>query len=100
VSSFVSRPASPTKPKPLGLSTAKAPLPNSGTAFPKELQTYLRDYKVLLLDVRNRADFDKAHIRTEAVVCVEPIILGRAGCVRFHSIPSSKENGANPKRAD
>ncbi|KAJ7809041.1 ubiquitin carboxyl-terminal hydrolase 4 [Mycena olivaceomarginata] len=79
VSSFVSRPASPTKPKPSGLSTAKAPLPNSGTAFPKELQTYLRDYKVLLLDVRNRADFDKAHIRTEAVVCVEPIILGRAG---------------------
>ncbi|KAJ7656258.1 ubiquitin carboxyl-terminal hydrolase 4 [Mycena polygramma] len=83
--SFVSRPASPTKPqiplKPSGLSasSAKAPLPNSGTAFPKDLQTYLRDYNVLLLDVRNRADFDKAHIPFEAVVCVEPIILTRSG---------------------
>ncbi|KAF7356423.1 Ubiquitin carboxyl-terminal hydrolase 4 [Mycena venus] len=84
VSSFVSRPASPSKPqvpsKPSGLSAhPKTPLPNSGTAFPRDLQTYLRDYNVLLLDVRNRADFDKAHIRTEAVVCVEPIILTRTG---------------------
>ncbi|KAJ7931675.1 cysteine proteinase [Mycena leptocephala] len=70
----------PTKPSGLSAATgSKAPLPNSGTAFPKDLQTYLRDYNVLLLDVRNRADFDKAHIRVEAVVCVEPIILARAG---------------------
>ncbi|KAJ7504212.1 ubiquitin carboxyl-terminal hydrolase 4 [Mycena galericulata] len=89
--SFVSRPASPSKPpqiplKPSGLglsthapSSSKAALPNSGTAFPKDLQTYLRDYNVLLLDVRNRADFDKAHIRLEAVVCVEPVVLLRSG---------------------
>ncbi|KAJ7255432.1 hypothetical protein B0H12DRAFT_532300 [Mycena haematopus] len=78
VSSFVSRPGSPSKPpKPSGLS--KPALPNSGTAFPAELQAYLRDYNVLLLDVRNRADFEKAHIRTAAVVCVEPIILTRSG---------------------
>ncbi|KAJ7625489.1 ubiquitin carboxyl-terminal hydrolase 4 [Roridomyces roridus] len=92
LNSFVSRPASPTssrppiphKPSALGLSThastsSKAPLPNSGTAFPKELQAYLRDYNVLLLDVRNRADFDKAHIKLESVVCVEPVVLQRAG---------------------
>ncbi|KAJ7117734.1 hypothetical protein C8R44DRAFT_200951 [Mycena epipterygia] len=88
LNSFVSRPASPSKPqvalKPSGLSThaattAKTPLPNSGTAFPKDLLTYLRDYNVLLLDVRNRADFDKAHIRVEAVVCVEPVVLMRSG---------------------
>ncbi|KAJ7491946.1 ubiquitin carboxyl-terminal hydrolase 4 [Mycena latifolia] len=85
LSSFVSRPGSPSKPqiplKPSGLSThvAKAPLPNSGTAFPKDLLTYLRDYNVLLLDVRNRADFDKAHIKVEAAVCVEPVVLMRSG---------------------
>ncbi|KAJ7696472.1 hypothetical protein B0H17DRAFT_399696 [Mycena rosella] len=88
LSSFVSRPGSPSKPqvplKPSGLSThaattAKTPLPNSGTAFPKDLLTYLRDYNVLLLDVRNRADFDKAHIKVEAVVCVEPVVLMRSG---------------------
>jgi hypothetical protein len=73
---------------------------NSGTAFPKELQTYLHGYNILLLDVCNRADFDKAHICTEAVICIEPIILRWTGCVRFHFIPSSKENSANPKRAD
>jgi ubiquitin carboxyl-terminal hydrolase 8 len=103
------RPLSPTPFCPLPLAHAplrvrccpvRHPALNSGTAFPKELQTYLRDYNVLLLDVRNRADFDKAHIRTEAVICVKPIILRQTGCVRFHSIPSSKENGANPKRAD
>ncbi|KAK7025134.1 ubiquitin carboxyl-terminal hydrolase 4 [Favolaschia claudopus] len=82
--SFASRPPSPTKPqaplKPSGLSShAKVPLPINGSAFPDELQGYLRDYKVLLLDVRNRADFDKSHIRHEAVVCVEPIILLRTG---------------------
>ncbi|KAJ6488088.1 ubiquitin carboxyl-terminal hydrolase 4 [Mycena vulgaris] len=88
LNSFVSRPGSPSKPqiplKPSGLSahaatTAKTPLPNSGTAFPKDLLTYLRDYNVLLLDVRNRADFDKAHIKVEAVVCVEPVVLMRSG---------------------
>ncbi|KAJ7251294.1 ubiquitin carboxyl-terminal hydrolase 4 [Mycena rebaudengoi] len=88
LNSFVSRPGSPTKPsvplKPSGLSshatnTPKPPLPNSGTAFPKDLLAYLQNYKVLLLDVRNRADFDKAHIKVEAVVCVEPVVLARNG---------------------
>ncbi|KAJ7792728.1 hypothetical protein B0H14DRAFT_3562500 [Mycena olivaceomarginata] len=36
------------------------PALNSGTAFPKELQTYLHDYNVLLLNVCNHADLDKA----------------------------------------
>ncbi|KAJ7066422.1 ubiquitin carboxyl-terminal hydrolase 4 [Mycena amicta] len=83
VSSFVSRPASPSKPpiphKPSNLSSGKPPLPTNGSVFPKDLQIYLRDYKVLLLDVRNRADFDKAHIKLEAVVCVEPVVLARPG---------------------
>ncbi|KAJ6619943.1 hypothetical protein B0H10DRAFT_2024179 [Mycena sp. CBHHK59/15] len=88
LNSFISRPGSPSKPpvplKPSALSThaattAKAPLPNSGTAFPKELETYLHNYNVLVLDVRNRADFDKAHIKVEAIVCVEPVVLARSG---------------------
>ncbi|KAJ7818472.1 hypothetical protein B0H14DRAFT_3473710 [Mycena olivaceomarginata] len=36
------------------------PALNSGTAFPKELQTYLHGYNVLLLDVCNRADLEGA----------------------------------------
>ncbi|KAF8216733.1 hypothetical protein K438DRAFT_1953639 [Mycena galopus ATCC 62051] len=84
VSSFVSRPGSPSKPKPSGLSnhapaTSKPALPLNGTCWPKNLQEYLREHNVLLLDVRNRDDFEKAHIRHEAVVCVEPVVLGRTG---------------------
>ncbi|KAF7308949.1 Ubiquitin carboxyl-terminal hydrolase 4 [Mycena kentingensis (nom. inval.)] len=80
-SSFVSRPASPAKPpKPTGLSSpAKSPLPTSGSVFAKDLKTYLRDHKVLMLDVRNRAEFERAHIKAEAVVCVEPVVLTRPG---------------------
>ncbi|CAK5267757.1 unnamed protein product [Mycena citricolor] len=82
---FVSRPPSPSRPpipvKPSALSSAipKPALPNSGSAFPKDLYAYLRDHKVLLLDVRNRADFEKVHIKTDAIVCVEPVVLSRAG---------------------
>ncbi|KAJ7792730.1 hypothetical protein B0H14DRAFT_3160020, partial [Mycena olivaceomarginata] len=62
-------PLSPTPFCPLPLAHAplrvrccsvRHPALNSGTAFPKELQTYLHGYNILLLDVRNRADFDKA----------------------------------------
>lgn len=82
---FQSRPVSPSKPsvplKPSGLSgnpTSKPPLPISNAALPKDLANYLRNYKVLLIDVRNREDFEREHIKADAVVCMEPQVLLRS----------------------
>jgi ubiquitin carboxyl-terminal hydrolase 8 len=92
---FSSRPPSPsvnrTTHRPSGLSngvttspsTSKIPIPVRNTAFPKDLLAYLRDHNVLLIDVRNRADFDREHIKGNAVVCIEPSVLMREGCVCF-----------------
>lgn len=88
---FNSRPASPTRVnaphKPSGLSkpttddiprtAPKIPIPHTNTAFPKDLQKYMQDYTVLVIDVRNRADFDKEHVRAQSVVCIEPSVLLR-----------------------
>ncbi|KAJ3506378.1 hypothetical protein NLJ89_g6900 [Agrocybe chaxingu] len=83
---FGSRPPSPKPIKPSGLSngviapsTSKIPLPVKNTAFPKDLQAYIRDYNVLLIDMRHRADFDREHIKANAVVCIEPYVLLREG---------------------
>ncbi|KAF8202403.1 ubiquitin carboxyl-terminal hydrolase 4 [Pholiota molesta] len=88
---FSSRPPSPsvnrTTHRPSGLSngvttspsTSKIPIPVKNTAFPKDLLAYLRDHNVLLIDVRNRADFDREHIKGNAVVCIEPSVLMREG---------------------
>ncbi|KAF8972765.1 hypothetical protein BDZ97DRAFT_1649812 [Flammula alnicola] len=88
---FASRPPSPNRSnvplKPSGLSngvsagssTPKVPIPVKNTAFPKDLLAYFRDHNVLLIDVRNRADFDREHIKANAVVCIEPSVLMREG---------------------
>ncbi|KAF8159371.1 hypothetical protein B0H34DRAFT_655402 [Crassisporium funariophilum] len=89
---FNSRPSSPTRStiplKPSGLSngvsssgssTPKIPIPVKNIAFPRDLLSYIRDHNVLLIDVRNRADFDREHIKANAVVCIEPSILMREG---------------------
>jgi len=39
----------------------------------------MQDYEVLIIDVRNRADFDRGHIKGRAVICIEPAILLREG---------------------
>ncbi len=44
---------------------------------------YIRDHNVLLIDVRNRADFDREHIKGPAVVCIEPSVLMREGCAHL-----------------
>ncbi|EJC99956.1 cysteine proteinase [Fomitiporia mediterranea MF3/22] len=57
-------------------------LPVTNTIFPKVLHEYLgrgNDVKVLLLDVRTRDEFAKGHIRSDAVVCLEPHVLLRDG---------------------
>jgi ubiquitin carboxyl-terminal hydrolase 8 len=92
VNTFVSRPGSPTKPpiphKPNGLAGSSLPtpsrspngkfiLPVTDKVSPKDLFTYLRDYNVLLLDVRQRADFEREHIQHGAIACIEPSMLAR-----------------------
>ncbi|KAJ8457206.1 hypothetical protein ONZ45_g18404 [Pleurotus djamor] len=58
--------------------TDRPPLPVTNSVTPKELHQYIKQaYKILLLDVRNRADFDREHIKHKPVVCVEPSILLR-----------------------
>ncbi|TRM57899.1 hypothetical protein BD626DRAFT_513251 [Schizophyllum amplum] len=71
VNTFTSRPASPSSP-------VAVDWPKSNLATPKELLSYLREHKVLLIDVRNQAEFEREHIKALAVVCVEPLILQRA----------------------
>ncbi|KAF8902399.1 hypothetical protein CPB84DRAFT_1746670 [Gymnopilus junonius] len=60
-------------------SRPKTPIPNKNAATPKELLGYIREHNVLLIDVRNRADFDREHIKANAVVCIEPSVLMREG---------------------
>ncbi|KAL0953949.1 hypothetical protein HGRIS_005110 [Hohenbuehelia grisea] len=100
---FTSRPSSPTRPsrsptlvhKPsnLGLPSIKAnaasssipstpavdkpPIPFTNSTSPKELQQYMKAHKVLLIDVRNRSDFEREHINHRPIVCMEPSILMR-----------------------
>jgi ubiquitin carboxyl-terminal hydrolase 8 len=92
---FMSRPGSPALthtvlPKPPGLGISKAPvgpappspdkpeLPVTNLVLPKALHGYMNQgYNVLFLDVRNRADYDKEHVKAGAVVCLEPSVLMR-----------------------
>lgn len=104
VDSFNSRPTSPTrsplvpaapavprKPSNLALNGAtRSPLiphttpPEKREALPHTLfPTTLHEYKgkngfkILVLDVRTRAEFEREHVMAEAVVCVEPSVLLR-----------------------
>lgn len=92
VNTFISRPGSPAKPtiphKPNGLTGGSLPmstrslngkhiLPVTDKVSPKDLLGYLRAHNVLLLDVRPRADFDREHIQSGAIVCIEPSVLER-----------------------
>jgi len=40
-------------------------------------RSHRRYFKVLVLDVRNRAEFEREHIKADAVVCIEPTVLLR-----------------------
>ncbi|KAG7445123.1 cysteine proteinase [Guyanagaster necrorhizus] len=107
VNSFTSRPGSPSKStaslKPSNLSSSStSPVPNghpsyaspllngslspaplingksvSNSLFPKDLMGLPPGAKLLLIDVRDRADFQKEHIKRDAVICLEPTILRR-----------------------
>lgn len=90
---FNSRPASPTKsplvprkPSNLALNGAsRSPLmqqatpPVPHTLFPETLRSFqgTSNFQVLVLDVRTREEFEREHIRADAVICIEPSVLLR-----------------------
>ncbi|KAJ2929686.1 hypothetical protein H1R20_g7424, partial [Candolleomyces eurysporus] len=76
---FNSRPASPASKASKLSGLSRSPIPVKNSALPSELLTYIREYNVLLIDVRNREDFNREHIKAPAVVCVEATVLKRAG---------------------
>jgi hypothetical protein len=51
--------------------------PAANPVFPKILHQlmYKHKYKVLVLDVRSREEFDRAHIKADAIICIEPSVL-------------------------
>ncbi|KAG9619472.1 cysteine proteinase, partial [Aureobasidium melanogenum] len=42
---------------------------------PERLYDYLKMHSVLLIDVRNRQDFDDGHIYAQSIICIEPAAL-------------------------
>lgn len=65
-------------------SSRRPQIPNRGTSvnLPREteitaekLYDYLRSFSILLIDVRNRDDYDAGHIFAPSVMCIEPTAL-------------------------
>lgn len=92
VNAFISRPTSPIASKPsinnfasssspskLSPLTEKRTLPISNAVTPRQLfdYLYLYKYKVLLVDIRTREEFETEHIKNSAIVCLEPSVLTR-----------------------
>ncbi|GAB7355318.1 hypothetical protein MBLNU459_g5851t1 [Dothideomycetes sp. NU459] len=42
---------------------------------PERLYDYLKMHSILLIDVRNRDEFDEGHIYAQSVICIEPTAL-------------------------
>ncbi|RDX51268.1 cysteine proteinase [Lentinus brumalis] len=63
---------------PMTPTAERAELPFK-TLYPQTLHEwrYKPNFKVLLLDVRTRDEFEREHIKADAVVCIEPSILMR-----------------------
>lgn len=52
-----------------------ADLPHRPAIHAHELLDYLRQYNVLLIDVRPRDQYDSGHIYAQSIICVEPVVL-------------------------
>lgn len=61
--------------------TPTVDLPITSAITPEKLNSLLetRGLNILLLDVRNREEFDKERINHDAIVCLEPLVLTRQG---------------------
>lgn len=60
----------------------KPDLPVSNTVPPRMLHEYMQHpgINVLLLDLRPRDEYEQEHIKGDAVVCLEPMVLRRERC--------------------
>jgi ubiquitin carboxyl-terminal hydrolase 8 len=54
-------------------------LPESSIVTAQELMEYLKrgfdDLSILLVDIRDREDFNDGHIMSHSIICIEPIVL-------------------------
>ncbi|KAF8645081.1 hypothetical protein AX16_008139 [Volvariella volvacea WC 439] len=80
---FESRPPSPSRiaalPKLSAQKQHRPQLPITNAASPKELVDIMNHYNTLTIDLRDRRDFNREHIQSSAVICIEPIVLNRKG---------------------
>ena len=59
---------------PYGSSAPTAPQTQKSIS-PTELYSRLKNCSVLLIDVRNRMDYDEGHIMATSIICIEPFLL-------------------------
>ncbi|MCJ1312273.1 hypothetical protein MMC25_005947 [Agyrium rufum] len=52
-----------------------ADLPISTAITVEELYERLQAFKILLIDIRSREDFDAGHIYAKSIICIEPLTL-------------------------
>lgn len=67
----------PTQPSSRGVTSRKMSVSKSVELEidASKLYDYFRMYNVLLIDVRNRAEFDAGHIYVRNIICIEPLLL-------------------------
>lgn len=52
-----------------------AKISSGATIYAETLMEYLREYEILLIDVRPRESYDHGHIYSKSVMCIEPVSL-------------------------
>ncbi|KEF54467.1 uncharacterized protein A1O9_09634 [Exophiala aquamarina CBS 119918] len=55
--------------------SSSSEIPHKTTLDAPTLYEYMRKYNVLLVDVRDRIQFDEGHIMASSIICIEPISL-------------------------
>lgn len=55
--------------------TVSSDLPHATTISADELYDHLRVYNILVIDIRNREEFDQGHIFAKSIMCIEPLGL-------------------------
>lgn len=56
-------------------STLSTDIPYATTITADDLYDRLREYNILIIDVRRREDYDQGHIFAQAIMCIEPLEL-------------------------
>lgn len=48
---------------------------NSTTVVADDLVNYMKQHRILFVDIRSRSQFDSGHIMSQSILCIEPIAL-------------------------